>query len=116
MLFLLILKDEVSRKEILMKNILHVITFDGDDSSPFYNAPHAGMVLGWRWPWISVKDRLPKDDEVVLVYLDEKDTYYDTRCTTAKYDGIRWVTDHFCESSYIENVTHWMPLPLPPKE
>ena len=61
--------------------------------------------------WISVKDRLPKDDGDYLVY------------TREEYIGLFWFdrdekewteeSDFPCLEGY---VTHWMPLPEPPKE
>ena len=75
--------------------------------------------------WISVEDRLPNEltghknisylcSENVLVYDSEDDEvmvlFYD-------YDSHRWdsnrVDDEFLDNSV---VTHWQPLPLPPKE
>ena len=57
--------------------------------------------------WISVEDRLPEDQEEVLV------------CTRLK-NGIRNIDkgymaiDRFIHRGHAE-VTHWMPLPQPPK-
>lgn len=57
--------------------------------------------------WISVKDRLPEDQEDVLV------------CTRSK-NGVRNIDkgymaiDRFIHRGRAE-VTHWMPLPEPPK-
>lgn len=62
--------------------------------------------------WISVKDRLPereciayssKFDEMMMGYIGETD----------KSD-----TGYCCESNteWLSDVTHWMPLPEPPKE
>ena len=60
--------------------------------------------------WISVKDRLPENDDTVLVVLS------DTRISLGNkdsdgfwdYDGLVEL-DEFC-------ITHWMPLPGLPEE
>ena len=66
--------------------------------------------------WISVKERLPEDHVRVLVCNDEgkmitaeraEDDWWHTYCA---YDVDRWDA---LESGVI---THWMPLPEPPKE
>ena len=59
--------------------------------------------------WISVKDeRKPKTGEDVLVVVfDGYDTYTDTDCLMR--DG-KW-----CFETENHKVTHWMPLPQPPK-
>lgn len=66
--------------------------------------------------WISVKDKLPDKGDQVLCYGEEPNNIHDDGLPfkTGIYDGKNWISDHFCESSYIE-VTHWMPLPEPPK-
>lgn len=51
--------------------------------------------------WISVKDRLPKEDEFVLVMRPKAINY--------KIDVVIWSRDY-----YSNDVTHWMPLPTPP--
>lgn len=59
--------------------------------------------------WISVEERLPEDYERVLVYLDENIgvvLHTDTDRITQNKKWVRWPG----------NVTHWMPLPMPPKE
>lgn len=70
--------------------------------------------------WISVKERLPKPDgtDYVLVCCTMK--------VTSKIDYVNAVTMAFvCEEGFVdveldevitEGVTHWMPLPEPPKE
>lgn len=91
------------------------------------NSPHLDTIKGYKgndctfeqgadWliargvtvqEWISVKDRLPEDQEEVLV------------CTRSK-NGIRNIDkgymaiDRFMHRGRAE-VTHWMPLPHPPK-
>lgn len=59
--------------------------------------------------WISVEDRLPDEDERVLVALTRSRSYtiIDTDRISNKYSykWVRWGND----------VTHWMPLPPKPK-
>lgn len=59
--------------------------------------------------WIDVNERLPERGVRVLVYLKEKVGRYtriDTDRVIAKNVGwVRWG----------EDVTHWMPLPEPPR-
>ena len=60
--------------------------------------------------WISVKDRLPEVGKVVLAFGTRS-------ATTCQFQGITnknnlwWWKGHT-----IKKVTHWMPLPEPPKE
>ena len=63
-------------------------------------------VEGYRKPeWISVDKRLPKQWEMVLVFCD------DIVSTDFISSAGRWY-EHIDHNS----VTHWMPLPQPPKE
>lgn len=64
--------------------------------------------------WISVKDRLPSIDENVLVYDNcFKDVSIGYISDFLNYRKT-WITD--CGESVSDTVTHWMPLPEPPKE
>lgn len=58
--------------------------------------------------WISVNDRLPKTMELVFVYRKGLDI---VRIEYLMNDG-EWFNDDIYKAS----VTHWMPLPEPPKE
>lgn len=76
--------------------------------------------------WISVKDRLPPDDEDVLVY------HLDDKHITVGYfnsDNVKSYIESDGNTFYIDNgweteipwapkgsVTHWMPLPKPPEK
>ena len=65
--------------------------------------------------WISVEDRLPDD-----CYLMEKADEYLICCsgyvTSAMYlDGVFTRFGDWQNNDY-ENVTHWQPLPKPPKK
>ena len=59
--------------------------------------------------WISVKDRLPEDDEMKLITLWDCNSmrmaYY--------YEQELWICNGVDVTGF---VTHWMPLPEPPKE
>ena len=61
--------------------------------------------------WINIKDELPKNDDYVLA-ADScaiEIAYYN------RYDDI-WYADEFVNSEWIDKITHWQPLPKPPKE
>ena len=59
--------------------------------------------------WISVKDKLPPEDEWILFC--SEDQYIDMGMSL---DGIFCIPD----LNYLQrnNVTHWMPLPEPPMD
>lgn len=60
--------------------------------------------------WISVKERLPEEGEVILT----RDKYGHLRDRTLKRVGkMMLFTPDGMEP--IRHITHWMPLPEPPK-
>jgi hypothetical protein len=61
--------------------------------------------------WISVKDRLPKNICPVLVALEGISTAFN-----GWYHDGKWWTAGADTRPFIQKVTHWMPLPQPPKE
>ena len=64
--------------------------------------------------WISIKDRMPEDETRVIAYVQHKICWYRM---FAWHDMYGWHSSapelDEKESDY---VTHWMPLPEPPKE
>ena len=59
--------------------------------------------------WISVKDKLPDDDTIVLVYAPQSGE--PARPGYHHGDEWRWETSDCIEY----DVTHWMPMPEPPE-
>ena len=58
--------------------------------------------------WISVRDGLPDNGADILAYIALKG-----RIIPANYDrGVWYDCLRNCE---VENVTHWIPLPVPPE-
>ncbi len=76
-----------------------------------------------KMEWISVKDKLPEDDEDVLIFNCRDGVsmgYFDPSNVRGYYekDGSYCITDSGWEVSYewarLMDPTHWMPLPPPP--
>ena len=63
--------------------------------------------------WISVKDRLPEYDQVVLCYKDDRGVRTGKHLAATYADGVSAFKD--CCRDYAFGATHWMPLPKPPK-
>lgn len=59
--------------------------------------------------WISVQDRLPEPPCRCLVYTPYN--VYGDGMITATFTEFGWMTP-----GYIEQITHWMPLPKPPDD
>ena len=65
--------------------------------------------------WIPVTERLPELHEEVLVCNEEYGLSGLGFATVAVWDGTDWI-ETWDRSTAIHCVTHWMPLPTPPKE
>ena len=61
--------------------------------------------------WISIKEKKPENNQRVLVFAE----YIDIKIYESNifYDGESYC---YCPVGKLENVTYWMPLPLPPEE
>ena len=68
--------------------------------------------------WISVEEKLPDTDDNVLVICngEYKNIRFINAYDLAAYDSDEdeWILDSYPEA--VVTVTHWMPLPQPPKE
>lgn len=76
---------------------------------------YAETLYAYEHPWISVTERLPEDTHPVLVtYLGYNDKLPKSDMVAMCDDGDwYWYDD---ESKCKVAITHWMPLPQPPKE
>ena len=88
--------EELSKE--LMKAINHAPTVDTD--------------INVAGTWVSVDDRLPEKNGVYITFCDDEGVF------SALYERGRkqseWTDDY---EGYLDfDVTHWMPLPEPPKE
>ena len=73
--------------------------------------------------WISVKDRLPEIGDSYLGVVKEKypheakwNIHVDVAASHGKYIDDFWDTFNDWDEGNEVHVTHWMPLPEPPKE
>lgn len=64
--------------------------------------------------WISVNDRLPADSKKILVVNGHG---YISISALWRKDGSKWTwIDSAGHFNHVNDITHWMPLPEPPKE
>jgi hypothetical protein len=67
--------------------------------------------------WTSVKDKLPKEAEDVLINYIGWDENNSTIIAWLDTDNNTWEAEVFDGAKMRQkDVTHWMPLPKPPKE
>ena len=64
--------------------------------------------------WISVKDRLPDEKNPVLMWSRRSRTV--PTCAACQYELWDWHPEYSPHDYGLEMITHWMPLPEPPKE
>lgn len=68
--------------------------------------------------WISVKDKLPEAEGIYVCYAKKDNfSFLDTLRFRLNHKGKKCFCDYDAELDYFEinYVTHWMPLPEPPK-
>lgn len=61
--------------------------------------------------WIKIEDRFPPIEQMYIVYIRNKET--EMKDVTTRFCGRK---DEFITDEWGWEVTHWMPLPDPPKE
>lgn len=101
--------DPMARDEIIKALRQFIHQFDGRDVGDYFveDVLEAAADLleqdAKKTSWISVKDRLPEPNERVLAYFPGT---RDSEAVMLPSKG--WAVNKF--------VSHWMPLPEPPKE
>lgn len=65
--------------------------------------------------WISVEERLPEKHVEVLICTEDYGKNELGFANTAVWDGSEWI-ETWNRKESIPYVSHWMPLPAPPKE
>ena len=65
--------------------------------------------------WISVDERLPEKHVEVLICTEDYGKNELGFANTAVWDGSEWI-ETWNRKESIPYVSHWMPLPVPPKE
>lgn len=72
--------------------------------------------------WISVKDKLPRKHQPVLVFVPENEYHYRQFIATVDEKKVWRDFEEFDPNILIDysglynTITHWMPLPKPPKK
>ena len=95
--------------ETLVASLRNVSEYDSGYAKLMYDAADAIEVLSKMEKatrWIPVTERLPEKSGSYLVYVYGEVTEMD--CWRGKW--------HMLGDDYTKAVTHWMPLPEPPKE
>lgn len=65
--------------------------------------------------WISVEDRLPEESKEVLIYLPKYDSVEAASFFTFPSLNLKeWAQGE--DALRLDEVSHWMPMPEPPKE
>lgn len=70
--------------------------------------------------WISVKNKLPKENGTYIVYIHDGklangQVWFDAVVGVADYTFGIWWCENDNDFDITNNVTHWMPLPEPPR-
>jgi hypothetical protein len=71
------------------------------------------QLLKEQTQWISVKDKLPKEKQSIIFYINEKEFVFDERISTGIYLNGQFYDDDF--NDWGLRTTHWMPLPTEPQ-
>ena len=98
----------INHPEYLMRDdAMHVI-----DSMPAADVVEQEQESKPTNGWISVEDRLPEKNQAVLGWYKDN-PFAGYTYEVVSWNGKGWVFVY--AQRYVTNVTHWMPMPEPPK-
>ena len=98
----------INHPEYLMRDdAMHVI-----DSMPAADVVEQEQESKPTNGWISVEDRLPERNQAVLGWYKDN-PFAGYTYGVVSWNGKGWVFVY--AQRYVTNVTHWMPMPEPPK-
>lgn len=86
--------------------------YDPDDRGILYRDTQKDFIAGAEWqakqsPWISVEDRLPDNQDIVLVR-DEYDRFCIAYLHSENSGFITYGEDAY---NFFGEITHWIPIP-----
>ena len=108
--------DYIDREEYCEKHCRCSNEYCDKESCPIWKAPAADVEPVRRW--IPVSEQLPEFipcsagsaySEAVNIWTTGK------KVMVGVWDGIDWIAPFDCWEAWGDEVTHWMPLPKPPK-
>jgi len=109
------------RVDELMIPVLNAINRhvkDRDAKTDIYNRAYEALLISMeenaalreQVRWIPVSEKLPKDNQEVLIYADLiAKGVHSTKSRQWSADG------YYYHGDWYDTVTHWMPLPQPPE-
>lgn len=91
--------------------LIRALQYDRDQYQKGYNDGYEDGLNADKW--ISVEYMMPDNEQDVLAYLDDGE---ETRVAHCNYANGVWYDCVMNCVVVLHHITHWMPLPEPPKE
>ena len=98
------------------KDLIRAYIDIGKDLMKAYDKGYADCLAASKQEWISVEERLPNPTENVLVCKSFKGKPYIDIGYVKDANTCCCASDEYIIQPLFHKLTHWMPLPEPPKE
>lgn len=102
------LQDKCRKQEMLLQSVANFLDGCEELRGKIIGNVHEEQSID---RWISVKDRLPENDCLYIVCKTVKGHWISFE---ARWKGNKWLS--VVNNNQLDYVTHWQPLPEPPKE